>query len=516
MNEITNISAWFSWFFGWENIQRIFTYNESEPLIFTAFFFWGFFAVVLVFYSFIHKKRALRNAFLFFVSLFFYYKTSGLFISILLFSTLCDYIIGWLIYSSKKKLFKQLFVASSVLINLFVLCYFKYAYFFTDSFNAFFQTNYEVFNHFAQFTNDNMGTHFEVNKILLPVGISFYTFQTISYSVDIYRKEIKPVKSILDFGFYVSFFPQLVAGPIVRASYFLPQLNDDHQEKPDAMESGVALIIRGFIKKVAFADVLAVHFVDPAFADPGQYSPLFLLVGIYAYSFQVYMDFSGYTDIARGVARTLGYELQINFNRPYKSVSVSNFWQRWHISMSSFFRDYLFFGIGGSKYGNVYINLMITFIAIGIWHGAGWNFVIYGALHGAFVGIERWRRNSRAAAGLKEPEYHGLRLVTQWFWIFNVVAFSRLLFRGGTLDSTVEYAKAMVDFSVTSIPINMMGAAVFLLAIVLHYTPTRWTNGWKDFYCRVPVVIQAGGIVGIMYLLVAISTEEAPFIYFQF
>ena len=218
-----------------KHINNIFTYNESEPLIFTGFFFWGFFAMVLLFYTIIHKKRGLRNAYLFVVSLFFYYKTSGLFISILLFSTLSDYIIGWLIYSSKRKLFKQIFLAASVLINLFVLSYFKYAYFFTESFNEFFNTNYEVFNHFAQFSNDNAGTHFEVNKVLLPIGISFYTFQTISYAVDVYRKEIKPVKSILDFGFYVSFFPQLVAGPIVRAADFIPQLYKPYNEIPQEL-----------------------------------------------------------------------------------------------------------------------------------------------------------------------------------------------------------------------------------------------------------------------------------------
>ena len=221
MNEITNISEWFSWFFSSENIKNIFTYNEGEPLIFTGFYFWAFFAIVLVFYSIVHKKRGLRNAYLFIVSLFFYYKTSGLFISILLFSTISDYIIGHLIYYSKKKVYKKIFVAVSVIINLFVLCYFKYAYFFTDSFNAFFETNYEVFNHFAQWTNEYVDTHFTVNKILLPVGISFYTFQTISYTIDIYRGQLKPSNSLREFAIFVSFFPQIVAGPILRAKDFL-------------------------------------------------------------------------------------------------------------------------------------------------------------------------------------------------------------------------------------------------------------------------------------------------------
>ena len=224
MNNTFNISEWANGFFSWNQLKSLFLYNEGEPLIFTAFFFWGFFAIVLLVYSIIHKKRGLRNAFLFFASLFFYYKTSGLFITILLFSTFSDFFIGKFIYSSQKKVSKQLLVALSVIINLFVLCYFKYAYFFTDAYNQMFDTKYTVFNHFAQFANDTVGTSYSVNQILLPVGISFFTFQTISYSVDVYKEKIKPVTNLLDFGFYVSFFPQLVAGPIVRASEFIPQL----------------------------------------------------------------------------------------------------------------------------------------------------------------------------------------------------------------------------------------------------------------------------------------------------
>jgi len=219
-----DFTGWFSHFFSLENLKSIFLYNETQPLIFTQFFFWGFFAVVLLFYSIVYKKNALRNAFLFLVSLFFYYKTSGLFISILLFSTILDYYIGNRVYSSKKELTRKILITTSVSINLLVLFYFKYAYFFTDSYNAIFSSDMHVFNHFAQFTNTLAGTHFTVDKILLPVGISFYTFQTISYSIDIYRKQLKPVKNIVDFGFFVTFFPQLVAGPIVRASEFIPQL----------------------------------------------------------------------------------------------------------------------------------------------------------------------------------------------------------------------------------------------------------------------------------------------------
>ncbi len=354
-------------------------------------------------------------------------------------------------------------------------------------------------------------------NVILPVGISFYTFQSISYSLDIYRGRLKPVQNLRDFSLFVAFFPQLVAGPIVRASHFLPQLQDDHHQDHDKpIESGTALILRGFIKKIAIADVLAVHIVDPAFASPTNYSPLFLLIGLYAYSYQVYMDFSAYTDIARGVARCLGYELQINFNRPYKATSIGNFWQRWHISMSSFFRDYLYHGLGGSKYGNVYVNLFLTFVAIGIWHGAGWNFVVYGVCHASLVAFERWQFQRRKAAGLLAKEYAGMKWALRVFWIFTIISLTRVLFRGGTLADAATYLEAMTNFESTNTPLGPIALLTLALAVVLHYTPTHWTFGWKDFYCRLPSVVQAGLIVATVYAIIALSTGTAPFIYFQF
>jgi len=308
-----------------------------------------------------------------------------------------------------------------------VLSYFKYAYFFTDSFNTFFHTNYEVFNHFAYWTNSYAGTHFLVDKILLPVGISFYTFQTISYAVDVYREHVKPVKSILDFGFYVSFFPQLVAGPIVRAADFIPQLY-----KPYSLtkyQFGLALfwILKGLTKKVIIGDFIAVNFIDRIFDNPSMFTGFENLMALYGYSLQVYADFSGYTDIAIGVALLMGFTLPKNFNSPYKAKNVGEFWKRWHISLSSWLKDYLYIPLGGNRGGSIgtwiallfivafivllsgkiivlyaviwavlfiaflaiwikrfrawlttNINLMITMLLGGLWHGASWQFVIWG------------------------------------------------------------------------------------------------------------------------------------------
>ncbi|MGB0881936.1 MAG: MBOAT family O-acyltransferase [Vicingaceae bacterium] len=567
MNEITNISEWFSWFFGWENIKHILTYNEGEPLIFTAFFFWGFFAVVLAFYSVIHKKRAIRNAFLFLVSLFFYYKTSGLFITILLFSTFSDYGIGWAIYSAKKKYAKQIFVALSVLINLFVLCYFKYAYFFTDSFNAFFQTNYEVFNHFAQFTNANMGTHFEVNKVLLPVGISFYTFQTISYSIDVYRKEIKPVSSILDFGFYVSFFPQLVAGPIVRAADFIPQLYKPY--KLSNYNFGLALfwILKGLTKKVIIGDYIAVNFIDRIFDNPTMFTGFENLMALYGYSLQVYADFSGYTDIAIGIALLMGFTLPKNFDSPYKAKNVGEFWRRWHLSLSGWLKDYLYIPLGGNRGGSIgtwvaiafisafiimlsgkmivlygfiwgalllgfiaiwvkpfrawlttNINLLITMLLGGLWHGASWQFVIWGGLNGLGLMVYKlWRKISPY-----EKFDNAFGLIIKVFVTFNFITFTRIWFRAENMESTWQIIDQIgTSFNAALIPEILVSYSnvftMMLLGFVIHWLPVSVKDWYRETFIKLPliakIVLSAITVFGVYQ---AMSSELQAFIYFQF
>ncbi|MEJ2199936.1 MAG: MBOAT family O-acyltransferase [Desulfuromonadaceae bacterium] len=449
-------------------------------------------------------SHSLKKDFLLLASYYFYscwdWRFSGLIFSI----TVINYIIGPLIYRAKEKRIKVLWLWLSLAPSLLILAYFKYTNFFIGSF----------IDLLAVF---DLQANLHLLNIILPVGISFYTFQSISYTLDIYRGRTTPVHSFRDFALFVAFFPQLVAGPIVRASHFLPQLDQEPAQDDNAIESGFALIMRGFIKKVIIADVLALHIVDPAFAQPSDYSPIFLLVALYSYSYQVYMDFSGYTDIARGAAKSLGYELQINFNRPYKSQSISEFWQRWHISMSSFFRDYLYFGLGGSKYGNVYVNLVITFVAIGIWHGAGWNFVVYGLCHGGFVGCERWARTRRKRLGLPEKVLSPSRRVLKIFFIFNLVSLTRILFRGGSLSAAVEYLDSILSFDrLWIIPLDVIGVTVLIVAIIFHYVPDFWTFRWKDLYLKIPTYVQAPLIVLVVYLMVAFSSKSAPFIYFQF
>lgn len=447
-------------------------------------------------------RFSLRKNLLLIASYWFYMCWDWRFSGLLLLATTVNYFAGRGIAAADSPRAKKRWLAFALTVCLGVLAYFKYANFFLE-------------NLLALLALAGMPVDMLLLNLVLPIGISFFTFQSLSYTLDVYRGVEKPCRDFRDFALFVAFFPTLLAGPITRARFFLPQLEVPPAPEAARAETGLALIVRGFIKKIAFANLISSHLVTPAFADPGQFSPLFLLVAVYAYSFQIYMDFSGYTDIVRGVAKLLGFELMENFNRPYLAASVSNFWQRWHISMSSFFRDYLFFSLGGSKYGNVYRNLMLTFVAIGFWHGAGWNFIVYGLVHGSVVGIERWRRNRREAAGIVLPD-------SGWPWLwrvvltFHIVAFSRILFRAADLAQAKAYVLALAGGTGQAAPFSALGLGALLLAVALHYTPPSWSSASLERFRRLPVPLQAGAMVATTYLLVAISTGAAPFVYFQF
>ena len=372
-------------------IREIFLYQEQKPLFFSQMYFWGFFTLVLFGYTFFYKKNKLRSAYLLLVSLFFYYKSGGYFFVLLLISTLTDYATGYLIYHSGKRALRRLFVMISLMVNLGLLGYFKYAYFLTGLFNRLTGSHIVVQNVLAEWTNRLTGSHFNMSHIILPIGISFYTFQTISYTIDIYRGKLKPVRNLIDFGFYVSFFPQLVAGPIVRAAHFIPQIYRKYALTSREMSQALFLIMNGLIKKVLISDVISVNFVDRIFSDPLVHSGFENLMALYGYALQIYCDFSGYTDIAIGVALLLGFRLPVNFNSPYKARNLTDFWRRWHISLSTWLRDYLYIPLGGSKKGKfrTHLNILITMLLGGLWHGANLKFVIWGGLHGLGLMVQK-------------------------------------------------------------------------------------------------------------------------------
>ena len=394
-----------------EFFSHIFGFNSESPLLFTQFYFWAFFALVYAVFALIMEvgteargKRLkaesgqrlhLRNVFLMAVSWFFYYKTSGLFLLLLLFVTLSDWLIAQQIYQAKGERRKaKAWLALSVVIDLGLLCYFKYAYFFTNVMNDLLGTEFAVFDVFAYIGNGfSESGRFMVDKIILPVGISFYLFQVMSYTIDVYRGHVKPVKNILDFAFYVSFFPQLVAGPIVRANEFIPQLYKPFRLSRRVFGLAVFWVLNGLIKKIVLSDYLAVNLIDRVFENPLLFSGFENLFALFAYSLQVYADFSGYTDIAIGIAMLMGFYLPQNFDSPYKSKNPQEFWRRWHMSLSRWLKSYLYIPLGGNRKilgkevkdkttaGN--FNSFITMLLGGLWHGASWNFVIWGALNGA-------------------------------------------------------------------------------------------------------------------------------------
>lgn len=423
-------------------IQNIFSFDESNPLLFTQFQFWAFFALVFAGFSLVHSRSLMRNTFLFFVSLFFYYKTSGWFTLILLFTTIFNYLDAFGIDRSKSNAGKKFFLIVGLIVNLLTLCYFKYAYLFVDMVHSIFGIQLGVFNAFAWMGNEIVGeAKFNVDAILLPVGISFFTFQSISYLMDIFRNRIKPVTNLLDFGFYISFFPQLVAGPIVRAKDFIPQLHKKFFLSRRQFGIAIFWILNGMAKKIILSDYIAVNFVDRVFENPTMYSGFENLAALFEYSLQVYADFSGYTDIAIGVAMLMGFYLPKNFNSPYKARNAGNFWKRWHISLSQWLQDYLYIPMGGNRNatfatyfwiitialiavilsGSLWVavvfvclalilaivvavrpeklkkihtnmNSMNTMLLGGLWHGASCNFVIWGGLNGVGMIIFKfWR-----------------------------------------------------------------------------------------------------------------------------
>ena len=549
------------------DILKWFTYQADTPLLFTQLYFWVFFALVMAGYSLVYQNTARRNVFLFAVSLFFYYKTSGFYLVILLFSTCVDFFIGHAIYRNKINWQKQALVALSVFVNLFVLGYFKYAYFVADFIHGLTGIEWEVINQFALWTNEAIGTNFIFDRILLPVGISFFTFQTISYSVDIYRGDVKPVKNILDFGFYVSFFPQLVAGPIVRASEFIPQLYQPYNLSKERAGLAVFWILNGLVKKLVLADYLAVQFIDRVFDNPQLYGGFETMSALFGYSMQVYADFSGYTDVAIGIAMLLGFTLPKNFNSPYKASSVADFWRRWHLSLSTWLRDYLYIPLGGNRKGtlasyiivlsflvmislvvgslllsivlggifivayllmrynssaerwvNTNINLMLTMVLGGLWHGSSWNFVTWGTLNGlGLVVYKNWKKISPWSD--KSRWYNrstGLALTL----IF--ITFTRAWFRSPTWDGAIEIlAKIPNDFGWATVDEVFMSNwkyfVVLILGYLIHWIPSVYKARLRLAVSTAPVwalFLLAFATTLVIYQI--LSAEVQPFIYFAF
>lgn len=560
---INSIHDWFVQTFGVITIEQVkswFIYNPKEPLLFNTGLFLGMFLIFYFVYAFLRKTFYLRLVYVILFSLFFYYKSSGVYFLLLILSSVVDYNLSGVIYREARDGWRKFYIVISVILNLGLLGYFKYTNFMIGTYNDMFQG------------------HFELHKILLPVGISFYTFQSISYIIEIYRKEIVPTNNYIEYLFFVSFFPQLVAGPIVRAKDFLPQIYQKLHLTKEDVNNALFLIIGGLIKKTVISDYISINFVDRVFDSPTSYTAFENLMASYGYAIQIYCDFSGYSDMAIGVALLLGFKLPTNFRTPYKSASITGFWRRWHISLSTWLKDFLYISIGGNRKGSfagflfpalfffglviwgitystvshiplliavsslvlfsltfilskdrektmfTNVNLLTTMLLGGLWHGASLRFIIWGALHGIALAVHKIFLEFFPSR--EKDKRNAFDYVWRFFSIlltFHFVVFCWLFFRAKDFDTALQVINniGQLTFDPKQWQIIIMGYKnVFLLMVVgyvWHFLPDGITKNMKLAFDKTPLVGKAI-LLGFVYWIVYATATAGPqpFIYFQF
>jgi D-alanyl-lipoteichoic acid acyltransferase DltB (MBOAT superfamily) len=477
-------------------LREFMLYSTKEPWFFTEFSFLFTFGIFLFFYALLFTQNALRKIYVIAFSLFFYYKSSGPFLALFVFQIVVDFLFARKIERSEGTS-KQIWATIAVLFSLSFLLYFKYPNFILEN------------------TNWLLLTHFEPVNLFLPIGISFYTFQSISYIVDVYRGEIRSSKSFLDYAFYMTFFPHLVAGPIVRAKDFLGQINSPENLDARRYKESLFRIVTGLIKKLLIADYLG-KYVDMVFENPAFYTGGENLLGALAYSFQIYFDFSGYSDIAIGLALLLGYRLKENFENPYGSSNVTEFWRKWHISLSTWLRDYVYIPLGGNRKGvfNTYLFLLITMLVGGFWHGASWQFVCWGAAHGLALALHKAVRKHL-------PEGKWMDFIGGIF-TFSFVTFCWIFFRARDFDTAMlmlnQMALATSEADFIGFWFSRNELAILLVAL-LSWTiiPGNWKAKLFEWTFFVPSFFWFFVLLAALQLIIQFrDTLVQPFIYFQF
>ena len=459
-----------------------------------------FLAVLLALYGVVRRAGA-RKALLLVASYLFYAQWDWRYLSLLVLSTGVDYIAGARMQAASQPARRRLWLLASLITNLGVLATFKYGNFLLGSLDPL----------WSQF-----GIVVPELPTEIPVGISFYTFQTLSYTIDIYRRKTKPTKSLLDFALFVSFFPQLVAGPIVRSTEFLPQLKSMQNLQAERVASGLQRFLLGLFKKVVIADNVAL-FVDNVFASPGEHGALTLWCGAWGFALQIYCDFSAYTDMALGAARAFGFKLPENFDAPYLSRSITEFWRRWHLSLSSWLRDYLYIPLGGSRHGaaKTYRNLMATMLLGGLWHGASWTFVLWGGLHGLFLAVERLR-----GVRVEEDASAGWTLgaIVRGLFTFQLVSITWVVFRASDFTELGIYVERMLtawDGPSHGVDMGLRWAGALALLSIGQLFMRRFD--WQHtIWNRLPAAAQGAALAGLLLLVSAFQTEGVAFLYFQF
>lgn len=469
-------------------------YDPKNPLLFNNGFFVFFFTIFIVLYYLFRNNYIIRAFILSGFSLYFFYKASGSFVLLVIISAITDYLLSNLIYRQTRQWAKVSLLVTSIIVNLGLLFYFKYTNFFISVWNGFSTAQIHPLN------------------ILLPVGISFYTFENLSYTIDVYRGRIEPEKSFMNYLLFLSFFPKLVMGPIVRASDFIPQLKQPWSVSSQDFSDGFLLIVSGLFKKVVISDYITVNFVDYVFDGPSLHTGLECLVAVYGYAIIIYCDFSGYSDVAIGLAKWLGITIPANFDAPYKSISITEFWRRWHISLSSWLRDYLYIPLGGNRYGKArtYVNLFITMLLGGLWHGASWNFVAWGALHGAGLAVHKlWSGFRSGGTG----QTHPLVRLFSGILTFHFVCFGWIFFRASSFESAYEMILQITgEFTFEGVQPFLMNYGMVMgmiaLGYMLHLTPSTITLKIRERMESMPLVLNVAFFMIFMVIYAYFKSSE--------
>jgi D-alanyl-lipoteichoic acid acyltransferase DltB (MBOAT superfamily) len=473
-------------------------FSSSHYAALLLFAFAGFWALA----AFLPGRRTLRSGFLLAVSYFFYGTWNPRYLALILFTSTHDYCVGRLLGAARRPAHRRLLLAASVGADLAVLGAFKYFDFFADSVAAL----------LAAFGVEAVPPHL---GLLLPVGISFYTFQSLSYTIEVYRGRLAPTRNCVDYLAYVAFFPQLLAGPIARAAAFLPQLLRAPALTSERASRAIFWIGLGLVKKIAIADVLGSQLVNPVFSNPVMYSATEALAAVYGYSFQIYMDFSAYSDIAIGSAALLGFELPRNFDAPYAAASLREFWQRWHISLSTWLRDFLYIPLGGSRRGafRTYLALIATMFLGGLWHGPAARFVVWGLVHGAALVVTRIVQRS----GLPDRIPEGVRRGIGIFVTFHVVSAAWVFFGAPSFEGALAVFRALGSLELGAVNVGWSAIAALAVAAATHGLRDGWLDRVVAGFHRIPAPVQAALLVAAVLVARELAaTEVAPFIYFQF
>ena len=473
-------------------------------MLFPTFTFFAFFIVILILNWSLKQKPLLWRIFLLVSSYFFYATWNVRFLLIIFIISLFNFYSAFWIGKTSEERRKKIFLAISIVINVLILGFFKY---------------YDFFRQSAEILLNKLGLSGDpiLLNIILPVGLSFYILRAISYNIDVFRRKITSESSLLNFSIYISFFPQLLAGPIMRAGEFLPQLKNGGSKIIENINENFALILGGLFKKIVIVSYLTVNIVDDVFAVPQNHSQLAVLLAIYAYAIVIYCDFSGYSDIAIGTAGLMGFKSPINFNAPYLAVDFRDFWRRWHITFSKWLRDYVYIPLGGNRKGRlrIYFNLLITMFVSGLWHGAGITFIFWGILHG--FGLIAGHIRERYLQGLRSKFSGSLEKIFSWFITFNLVCFFWIFFRAESMQNTFDVIKQLFNWQASIEPVAVYTIYFIVFSLLLFAFGERIKRLFINLQEKLPLPLQVLLVAFFVIVLVKLGPDIIPpFIYFKF